>query len=289
MVHPLIDAETLRQELESETPPLVLDCRVRLGDPQAGAALWRQAHVPGSLHLDLDRDLSGPSDGPGGRHPLPTQSDFAASLQRLGVSPQQPLVVVDDTSGQLAAARAWWMLSIWAGHPHVRLLDGGLGAWEEIAGDWEVGEAAPREPSSWQPEFDTSGIVSLKELVASNVLKVDARAGERFRGEVEPLDPRAGHIPGAVSRPCSLNLDEHGRFKPAEALDRELPQADSIVAYCGSGVTACHNLLAYRLAGRPLPRLYVGSWSEWSSDPALPAEVGPVSITIAGLTWDGDR
>ncbi|MGQ7247005.1 sulfurtransferase [Halomonas sp. V046] len=274
MTHPLITAKALDEALSGVTPPVILDCRVRLTDPGAGKQLWREGHVPGSQHLDLDRDLSGATASGGGRHPLPARDAFRDTLQRLGLSPDRPIVVLDDMGGQLAAARAWWMLSHWAGHPEVQLLDGGLAAWEALGGEWEVGDGADVTPSRWQPVFDDSGLVGLEEMATSAALKVDARASERFRGDSEPLDPRAGHIPGAVNRPCSENLDEQGLFKSSQQLAAELPHAEAVIAYCGSGVTACHDLLAYQLAGRALPRLYVGSWSEWSADPQRPAATG---------------
>ncbi|QEM81388.1 sulfurtransferase [Halomonas binhaiensis] len=271
MSFPLIQAAELHDALASDHPPLVLDCRFRLMDPGEGHALWRQGHIPGSHYLSLDEDLSARQGG--GRHPLPSKMAFSATLRRLGLSPERPVVVLDDMGGQLAAARAWWMLAHWAGHPAVRLLDGGLAAWTASGGVLQSGDVPQPEPSAWQPLFNDAGLIALDDVAQSTALKVDARAGERFRGEVEPLDPRPGHIPGAVNRPCSENLVD-GCFKEPAQLDRELPVADEVIAYCGSGVTACHNLLAYEVAGRPLPRLYVGSWSEWSSDPARPAELG---------------
>ncbi|MCE8032338.1 MAG: sulfurtransferase [Halomonas sp.] len=265
----LITANELADSLRSRQPPLVLDCRARLGDGDAGRRLWEAGHVPGSLHLDLDRDLAA-APGEGGRHPLPTPEAFTATLQRLGVSPDLPVVVLDDMGGQLAAARAWWMLAVWAGHPDVRVLDGGLRAWQEAGGELLLERTASPEPSRWQPTFDTDACMDADRVFSGRELKVDARSEERFRGEAEPIDPVAGHIPGAVCRPSAANLDEAGRFKGAETLEAELPRGDAIVAYCGSGVTACHNILAYAIAGRPLPRLYPGSWSEWVRDPSRP-------------------
>lgn len=273
MTTPLIQADQLRLALASAEPPQVFDCRFRLGQPEAGLQLWREAHIPGSQHLDLDRHLADLSRS-GGRHPLPDEDSFRSTLQQLGVHPERPVVVLDDMGGQLAAARAWWMLSQWAGHPDVTLLDGGLAAWQATGGEWQAGEGVALEPSDWQAQFSSAGLIAMTDVATSDALKVDARAGERFRGEQEPMDPRAGHIPGAVNRPCAENLDGEGRFKGVAELDGELPRAEEVIAYCGSGVTACHNILAYRIAGRPLPRLYVGSWSEWSSDPARPAETG---------------
>lgn len=274
MLNPLIDAATLKDALEGSRPPLVLDCRARLSDADAGAELWRQGHIPGSRHLDLDRDLAA-APGAGGRHPLPEPHAFTATLRRFGLTPDRPVVVYDDMGGQMAAARAWWMLACWAGHPDVRLLDGGPDAWQGAGGKLARGEqdAAPPAPSAWTPSFDSGAIADADEVRASCALKLDARSLERFRGENEPVDPVAGHIPGARCRPGSANL-ENGRFKSAERLARELPEADAVIAYCGSGVAACQTIVAYGVAGRPLPRLYVGSWSDWIRDPSRPVATG---------------
>lgn len=276
MIHPLITADQLRHSIETGAPLRILDCRARLGEPEAGRDLWRQGHLPGSQHLDLDRDLAAPP-GEGGRHPLPSREAFTASLHRLGITPGVPVVLYDDMGGQLAAARAWWMLARWAGHPEVRVLDGGLAAWQAAGGDLDIGAdigaesgAPPTEPSDWTPSFDDGAWISAEDLQAESPSLVDARAEARFRGEEEPIDPVAGHIPGARCRPCTANLTAEGRFLPAERLAWELPEAE--VAYCGSGVTACHNILAYAVAGRPLPRLYAGSWSDWIRDPGRPIE-----------------
>lgn len=265
----LITASELTASQQGQTPPRVLDCRARLGDGDAGRRLWEAGHVPGSLHLDLDRDLAA-KPGAGGRHPLPATEAFTATLQRLGISPEVPVVVLDDMGGQLAAARAWWMLAIWAGHPDVMVLDGGLRAWQEAGGELVLGQEALPEPSGWQPSYDDSVLMSADEVFSGRELKVDARSEERFRGEAEPIDPVAGHIPGAVCRPSAANLTDTGCFKAPETLAADLPRSDAVVAYCGSGVTACHNILAYAIAGRPLPRLYAGSWSEWIRDPSRP-------------------
>ncbi|MDI5892259.1 sulfurtransferase [Halomonas rhizosphaerae] len=275
MSTPLITAAALADALEGATPPRMLDCRARLGEPDAGRRLWWEAHLPGSHHLDLERDLAGPP-GEGGRHPLPTPAAFTAVVQRLGIRPEQPVVVYDDMGGQLAAARAWWMLACWAGHPDVRLLDGGLRAWLAAGGELlEDGdpEAMPAG-SFWQPAFHDERHVTAEKLLTGPATPIDARARERFRGEAEPIDPVAGHIPGAVCRPSADNLTGDGHFKSAAALASELPEGESPIAYCGSGVTACHTILAYAVAGRPLPRLYPGSWSEWIRDPSRPIATG---------------
>lgn len=269
----LITAHELSEALQGQHPLRVLDCRARLGKPEAGRQMWEAGHVAGSLPVSLDHDLAGPP-GAGGRHPLPTPEAFTATLQRLGVSPGEPVVVLDDLGGQLAAARAWWMLAIWAGHPDVRVLDGGLQAWLAAGGELVQAAWQPPEPGRWQPTFNAGAWIGADQVLAGRALLVDARSEERFRGEVEPIDPVAGRIPGAVCRPSAANLDKQGKFKPAQRLDAELPRADQVVAYCGSGVTACHNLLAYAIAGRPVPRLYPGSWSEWITAPARPVARG---------------
>ncbi len=273
MSAPLTTAYELAEALDSRLPPRLLDCRARLGDSDAGHTLWWEAHLPGSVHLDLDRDLAGPP-GKGGRHPLPTPQAFTATLQRLGLTPEVPVVLYDDMGGQLAAARAWWMLACWAGHPNVSVLDGGIKSWLGSGEELAEGDRAAPEPSRWMPTFHDEQWVEAEQLPSSQALLVDARSGERFRGEAEPIDPVAGHIPGAVSRPSADNLTAYGRFKPATQLDAELPEAEEVIAYCGSGVTACHTILAYAVAGRPLPKLYPGSWSEWIRDPARPIATG---------------
>lgn len=272
MSHPLISAEALDAALAGTAPPLMLDCRARLDDADAGEALWGEGHIPGARHLALEGDLAG-APGAGGRHPLPSAAAFTRTVQRLGIRPDVPVVVYDDRGGQLAAARAWWMLAVWAGHPDVRVLDGGLDAWEARGGALVTATAAPA-PSTWQPRFNDAAWVDADTVAGGEVLPVDARASARFRGESEPVDPVAGHIPGARSRPSADNLTAEGYFKSAAALDDELPRAPAVAAYCGSGITACHNVLAYAVAGRALPALYVGSWSEWITVASRPVATG---------------
>tara|TARA_B100000700_G_scaffold20246_2_gene19732 strand:- start:117 stop:956 length:840 start_codon:yes stop_codon:yes gene_type:complete len=277
-MNPLIDSASLAAAQASSRPPLLLDCRARLDDADAGRALWRGGHLPGSQHLALEQDLSAPA-GEGGRHPLPSHEAFTAVIQRLGITPDVPVVVYDDMGGQLAAARAWWMLACWAGHADVRVLDGGLSAWQASGGALEAGETVAPASSDWQPSLDDSALVSAADITPGQSKLMDARALARFRGEVEPIDPVAGHIPGARCRPSADNLDPDGRFKPAAQLAAELANVDSqagdeLIAYCGSGVTACHDILAYAIAGLPLPRLYAGSWSDWIRAPDRPIATG---------------
>lgn len=286
---PLLSAIHLAQALHaSAVHPVLLDASFDLADPGAGERAFAQAHVPGARHVHLDRDLCGPKTGRNGRHPLPTREAWAATLGRLGVRPDSEVVVM-DRANSMFAARLWWML-LWAGHPaaRVRVLDGGVQAWVAAGAPVEQGlpaavESAPHYPVSATPGStleEAAGVLALlPALAAGSQRLVDARAPERYRGEVEPLDPAAGHIPGALNRPFTDNLEADGRFKPADALRAAWapvlgPDAAAVVHQCGSGVTACHNLLATVAAGYPLGRLYAGSWSEWCADPARPVARG---------------
>ena len=275
----LIDTDTLAERLASTQPPVILDARARLDDHAAGAALWREAHIPGALHADLERDLAGPPTRDGGRHPLPAPADLAARLRAWGITPEHDVVVYDDTGGRLAAARAWWLLT-WAGHRRVTVLDGGWPAWQ-AAGHTVATEAPPPPaPSDWQPVFDDSMIASVEDVARGEAVLLDARAAERFRGEHEPMDARAGHIPGAANIPGTDLLDIGQRFVDESALAAALPADSNAIAYCGSGVSACQLILAYAQLGQPLPRLYPGSWSAWSADPSRPAATGPAAPAV---------
>jgi len=276
---PLVSPEQLMAALATGATPLVIDCSFDLADVAAGERAYAQAHLPGAVYAHLDRDLSTVKTGRNGRHPLPPRADWAATLARLGVTPARA-VVVYDAQGGMYAARAWWML-LWAGHRDVRVLDGGLQAWKAAGGTVETGIVAPVAAPAAYPLGDSlvpSVDADTLQRSLGRVTVLDARAGERYRGEVEPLDKRAGHIPGARSRFFKDNLDASGRFKPAAELRTAFEAfgaaPDSVVHQCGSGVTACHNLLAMEAAGLPGSVLYPGSWSEWSSDPARPIAVG---------------
>jgi thiosulfate/3-mercaptopyruvate sulfurtransferase len=235
--------------------------------------------VPGARYVHLDRDLSGAKTGRNGRHPLPDRAVFAAWAGAQGMAPGVQVVVLDDQGGPYAA-RAWWLLR-WLGHEAVAVLDGGWRAWCAAGGAADTAVPAPVDGPAYpavampaMPTIDADGL--LAQL--GRVRLVDARAGARFRGEVEPLDPVAGHIPGATLRCFQDNLQADGRFKPATLLRAEFDAWGSspgeVVHQCGSGVTACHNLLAMALAGLPGSVLYPGSWSEWCADPARPIAVG---------------
>ncbi|WP_221336691.1 sulfurtransferase [Thermocatellispora tengchongensis] len=255
--------------------PTVLDVRWRLAGPP-GAESYREGHLPGAVFCDLDTDLAGPP-GAGGRHPLPSPERFQAAMRRLGVSGSRPVVVYDDADST-AAARAWWTLSYF-GHPDVRVLDGGYRAWTEarlpVAKDEP--EVAPGDFTATPGGMPLLTADEAGALAGSGVL-LDARAAERYRGEVEPVDPVAGHIPGAVSAPTGENVDASGRFLPPERLRARFAalgatETARVGAYCGSGVTASHEVLALRLAGVPAA-LYAGSWSHWITDPARPVATG---------------
>jgi thiosulfate/3-mercaptopyruvate sulfurtransferase len=259
----------------------VFDCRHDLTEPQAGAQAYAEGHVPGAQFLHLDRDLSGPLSGRNGRHPLPDPDALAKRLGECGVTNTSQVVAYDEFGG-IFAGRLWWLLR-WLGHDRVALLDGGLAAW------WAAGypstatrEAPPAASFSYRLRPDTVDIGFVEgNLRTREALIIDARGPDRFRGENETLDPVAGHIPGAVNRHFRLNLSDDGRFKPAARLREEFQSLlggrdpGSIVHSCGSGVTACHNLLAMEIAGLQGSRLYPGSWSEWCSDPSRPIATGP--------------
>ncbi len=276
---PLVSAEQLIAARAAGAMPLIVDCSFDLADAGAGERAFAQGHLPGAVYAHLDRELAGAKTGRNGRHPLPARADFAATLARLGVTPARA-VVVYDAQGGMYAARAWWMLR-WVGHRAVSVLDGGLGAWKAAGGALETGDVAPVAATTAYPVGDSLvATVDADTLLKSlgRVTLLDARAGERYRGEVEPLDARAGHIPGARSRFFKDNLDAQGRFRPAAELRAAFTAFGAaparVVHQCGSGVTACHNLLAMEVAGLSGSALYPGSWSEWSSDPARPVAAG---------------
>jgi len=261
-------------------PPALLDVRWRLGGPP-GIDLYRAGHIPGAVFTDLDRDLAAPA-GPGGRHPMPATADFEAAMRRAGVRDNQPVVVYDDADST-AAARAWWLLRYF-GHRLVRVLDGGLAAW--TAAGHPVQKGLPESAPAGGDFTASPGHLALLDadgaaaLARTGVL-LDARAGARYRGETEPVDPVAGHIPGAVSAPTAENVHKDGTFLPPDDLARRFAALGAgtdgdpaIGAYCGSGVTAAHEVLALTLAGIPAA-LYTGSWSEWITDPARPVATGP--------------
>lgn len=277
----LIQAPDLARLLEQGTV-LVCDCRFDLADPDAGRQAYLEGHIPGAIYIDLERNLSAAPNGRNGRHPLPDRFAFAARMAALGVS-KGKLVVSYDTSGGYYASRLWWMLR-WIGHRDVAVLDGGLEGWTEAARPLRKGEesAAPGDlvasPDAAMPVSEVAAIEA--NLDGGALLVIDARTAERFRGAPHPLDTASGHIPGAANRFYQLNLTPQGRFKPADALAREFTAvlgekpANQIVHQCGSGVTATHNLLAMEVAGLRGSRLYPGSWSEWTSDPARPIATG---------------
>jgi thiosulfate/3-mercaptopyruvate sulfurtransferase len=276
---PLVSPEQLVAALAAGATPLIIDCSFDLADVAAGERAYGQGHLQGAIYAHLDRELAGAKTGRNGRHPLPARADWAATLARLGVTPARA-VVVYDAQGGMYAARAWWML-LWAGHRAASVLDGGLAAWKAAGGAVDSGSVAPLAAPSPYPLGESlvrSVDADALQKALGRVTLIDARAGERYRGEVEPLDQRAGHIPGARSRFFKDNLDAQGRFKPADQLRATFAafgaEPAQVVHQCGSGVTACHNLLAMEVAGLKGSSLYPGSWSEWASDPARPVAVG---------------
>lgn len=275
----LISVEDLATRIDS---CVVIDCRHVLTDADAGQKAYAAGHIPGAFFLHQDHDLAKHGDGSTGRHPLPEPNELRAKLADLGLTPGKQLVVYDDQGGA-QAGRLWW-LARWLGHDEVAVLDGGLPAWQEagypITTDMPTAPANGNKAAHDNPFSDGAQRVSVDELVANLQSKqyqvIDARTAERFAGKSEPVDPVAGHIPGALSRPMQQNLRPDGRFKPAEVIREEFEQLlngrppGEVVHSCGSGVTACHNLLAMEYAGLTGSRLYPGSWSEWCADPSRP-------------------
>ncbi|MEE4493117.1 sulfurtransferase [Streptomyces sp. BE230] len=271
---PIISASECASESAGPRPPVLLDVRWQLGGPH-GRPDYEAGHIPGAVFVDLDAELAGPA-GDGGRHPLPDPAEFGAVMRRAGVG-RDSSVIVYDGGQSWAAARAWWLLR-WTGHRDVRVLDGGLAAWtgelsKEIPAPAE-GDFVPAPGAL--PLLDADGAAAL----ARSGLVLDARAAERYRGDVEPIDRVGGHIPGAVSAPTVENVGEDGRFLPAESLASrffELGASEAAVevgVYCGSGVSGAHEVLALEIAGFT-GALYAGSWSQWSSDESRPVATGP--------------
>jgi len=283
MTGPLVTAAWLRGRL-GDPRIRIVDCRYRLGEPGAGELLWRKAHIPGAAFLDVDRDLAGPP-GERGRHPLPDAESFEAAARRAGIGPNT-LVVAYDEAAEGGAARLWWLLRHF-GHSDVAVLDGGLCGWRDEGGELRGGEeriepgdfraAAPIGTPARAEELGGAAAASARSAQDRPPVLLDARAPERYRGEIEPIDPVAGHIPGAVNMPFA-ELAPGGRFLAAEELRARFEAAgvaagDEAVAYCGSGVSACVLVLAGEVVGIGPARLYPGSWSEWSGR-GLPVERG---------------
>ncbi|TFV73852.1 sulfurtransferase [Blastococcus sp. CT_GayMR19] len=275
----LIDTAGLRAR---DRPVVLLDVRWALGDDR-GRERYLAGHLPGAVFVDLETELADPPSAGRGRHPLPSLQRLQASARRWGIR-QNDAVVVYDASGGLAAARAWWLLR-WGGLSDVRLLDGGLDAWVRAGGPVEAGDVVP-EPGDVTLTGGGMPVLTIDEaaaLPAAGGILLDARAGARYRGEVEPVDPRAGHVPGAVSAPTAKNLAEDGTFRPAGDLGRRFADlgvepGSTVGVYCGSGVTAAHEIAALAVAGIDAA-LWPGSWSQWSADPALPVATGPAPVS----------
>ena len=280
---PLMDVTRLEDRIADGRRTVQLDVRWALGDPH-GRDHYLAGHLPGAVFVDLETELAAPAEPQRGRHPLPAPSDFQATARRWGINEGDVVVAYDDTAN-MAAARAWWMLRH-AGFREAHLLDGGLAAWRAAGLAVETG---PVEPAPGNVVLSGGAMPMLDAAAAatwadSGVL-LDARAGERYRGEIEPIDPRAGHIPGAVSAPTSGNVDNSGRFLPPRSLRARFEAlgvrpGTPVAVYCGSGVTAAHQVAALASAGIPAA-LYPGSFSEWSNNPALAVATGPEPGTAA--------
>ncbi|MCI0397067.1 MAG: sulfurtransferase [Chloroflexi bacterium] len=269
----LLTPKTVYQHLDDPTW-VIVDCRFNLADTEAGRRAYEQGHVPGAVYAHVDRDLSGPPVTDRGRHPLPTPEALRATFSRLGIDRSKQVVAYDEHNGSYAA-RLWWLLG-YMGHQAAAVLDGGWRAWLAAGYPTAVG-VETNSPARFQGEPRRDRVVFLDEVPLVPLL-VDSRDPARYRGEVEPIDPAAGHIPGAINHPFGRNVDAQGRFLPAEELRRQFDEllgetpAGEAVFYCGSGVTACQNLLALAQAGLGAGRLYAGSWSEWCADPERPIE-----------------
>ena len=271
----LVSVSELASSLDGN-PPVLLDVRWALGRTD-GHERYRDNHIPTAIYVDLPTELSGAGVATDGRHPLPDITELQASARRWGIGADTPVVVYDATGNQ-AAARAWWLLR-WAGHDDVRMLDGGLTAWQDAGLPIRSGDETSRATGDVVLRPGAMPTLTADDAADFPGVLLDARAGERYRGEVEPMDPRAGHIPGAVSAPTADNVGADGRFRsPAELRERfadiGIRAGDTVGVYCGSGVTAAHEVAALALAGIDAA-LFPGSWSAWSSDPDRPVATGP--------------
>ena len=278
MYKTLINTQTLVARL-GQKDQIIFDCRFNLADPSAGERAYQAGHIPGAFYLNLDQDLSSPITATTGRHPLPNPEQLANKLAVYGLNENTQVFVYDDISGAFAA-RTWWLLR-WLGHEAVAVLDGGWPAWIAQGGSLEQNTPAlPQQVGNFKAQLQANYFLTTDALSQAHPYQIiDARSSERFRGELEPIDPIAGHIPGAINRPLTDNL-VNGQLKPASQLkqDWEAKLAgkapEAIVHMCGSGVSACHNLLAMEVAGLSGSRLYVGSWSEWIRDPTRRVATG---------------
>ncbi|MBD2577323.1 sulfurtransferase [Oscillatoria sp. FACHB-1406] len=274
MTFDLISAPALAQQSDRASVAIV-DCRFSLADPQLGRQQYDRGHIPGAYYLDLDRDLSSPKGARGGRHPLPTPDALAPKLAAMGIEPETLVVAYDDSKGAFAA-RLWWLLRYW-GRDRVALLDGGWSAW--VAGGYPISTEVPApKAGNFQPQVRTDWTVDLEEVKARKdlpgVVLIDARESDRYRGDREPIDPVAGHIPGAVNHFWQDACDDRGFFLPPNLQQQRwahLAPEDEIIVYCGSGVTACVNLWSMAAAGISGAKLYPGGWSEWCSAETPPA------------------
>jgi thiosulfate/3-mercaptopyruvate sulfurtransferase len=276
----LISTAALAMHVE-EPAWVIVDCRAKLDDLQWGSREHAASHIPGAVYADLTHDLSGPKSGSNGRHPLPDPQVLAQTFSRLGIESGMQVVAYDQENGMFAS-RLWWLLR-WLGHDAVAVLDGGFKKWTAEGRPVESGEVK-RAARAFRGTPRAGMTVDVSDVVAhlgdASRRLVDARAAERYRGDTEPIDKVGGHIPGAKNHFFQRNLDEQGLFRTPEQLRETIiasvgdVPADQIVCYCGSGVTACHNLLAFEHAGLTGAKLYAGSWSEWSSDPKRPVEIG---------------
>src|SRR5262245_10080234 len=276
----LISTDVLSTRL-SDPAFVIIDCRYKLDDEGWGEREHRARHIPGAVYAHLGHDMAGPKTGTNGRHPLPDPHTFAQTLGRLGITSGTQVVAYDQDSG-MYASRLWWMLR-WLGHDAVAVLDGGFAKWT-AEGRPTASGGEDREPRGFVAATRSEMVVDVRRvsmsLTTGDTTLVDARAPERYRGETEPIDKKPGHIPGAANHFFQWNLDERGVFRSPEDLRERLERsigevpADRLICYCGSGVTACHNLLALEHAGLTGAKLYPGSWSEWSADPSRQVETG---------------
>ncbi len=278
---PLLEA-TAAYDLWQHNPVQVrfVDCRFALQDIHYGSQAFAQGHLPEAVYAHLDHDLSGPVvPGHTGRHPLPEVPVFESTLQTWGIHPDTHVIAYDDAHG-VFASRLWWMLH-WIGHHQAYVLNGGLAAWNRAGLPLTRDMTLPR-PGTLRAQVNATLVAEATDILQGPALVVDARARERYTGEQEPIDARAGHIPGALNHPYAHNLTAQGTFLSPQSLADVLQEVwgthamDDTVVYCGSGVSACHNLLAAVYAGRDMPKLYPGSWSEWITDPTRPVTQGPI-------------